>query len=181
MEIFNHWLTGQGVTYMPCPKNRERMEGPEMIVLHYTAGSSAAGSAFYLTRPDVKASAHVVIGRRGEVFQLVPFNVQAWHAGESRYKGRSGLNRWSVGIELDNLGRLRKEGERFVADCGVEVPAADVYTHEDGSHWHRYTERQVAVLQEVCRLLGRAYPIRDVVGHSDVTERKQDPGPALPF
>ena len=78
MEILNHWLTGKGVVCLPCPKNKERIVGPDMIVLHYTAGASAAGAAFYLARPDVKASAHVVIGRRGEVIQLVAFDTQAW-------------------------------------------------------------------------------------------------------
>ena len=64
-----------------------------MIVLHYTAGTSAESSALFLTRPDVSASAHLVIGRDGEVFQLVPFNIEAWHAGKSWYAGRGGLNR----------------------------------------------------------------------------------------
>ena len=36
-----------------------------------------------------------------------------------------------------------------------------------------------AVLAEVLRVLRGAYPIRHVVGHSDVTARKQDPGPEL--
>ena len=84
-----------------------------MIVLHYTAGTSAESSALFLTRPDVSASAHVVIGREGEVFQLVPFNIEAWHAGKSWYAGRGGLNRYSIGIELDNLGKLRFSGGLF--------------------------------------------------------------------
>ena len=71
-----------------------------------------------------------------------------------------------------------------MAECGVEVPEGEVYVCRDGeeeTYWHRYTSRQVAVLQELSQLLGKAYPIRSVVGHSDVTSRKQDPGPALPF
>lgn len=35
------------------------------------------------------------------------------------------------------------------------------------------------VLNEVCGLLVDTYPIGDIVGHSDVTPRKVDPGPAL--
>lgn len=89
-----------------------------MIVLHYTAGTSAESSALFLTRPEVSASAHVVIGREGEVFQLVPFNIEAWHAGKSWYAGRGGLNRYSIGIELDNLGELRFAGNLFIAECG---------------------------------------------------------------
>ena len=37
----------------------------------------------------------------------------------------------------------------------------------------------MTTLRELCLLLRKRYPICHVVGHSDVTERKQDPGPAL--
>ena len=89
-----------------------------MIILHYTAGVSAQSSPRYLARPDVKASAHLVIGRLGKIIQLVSFDVEAWHAGQSSYAGRTCLNRFSIGIELDNLGRLAWTAGRFVAECG---------------------------------------------------------------
>ena len=121
-------------------------------------------------------------GRQGELFQLVPFDTEAWHAGRSCYGGRANLNRYSIGIELDNLGRLQWQEGRFVAECGVEVAPADVYVDDTGelaTFWHRYTERQKRLLREICRLLKQHYPIRYVVGHSDITDRKQDPGPEL--
>ena len=90
-----------------------------MIILHYTAGVSAQSSPRYLARPDVKASAHLVIGRLGKIIQLVSFDVEAWHAGQSSYAGRTCLNRFSIGIELDNLGRLAWTAGRFVAGAGV--------------------------------------------------------------
>ena len=124
----------------------------------------------------------LVIGRQGELFQLVPFDTEAWHAGRSCYGGRANLNRYSIGIELDNLGRLQWQEGRFVAECGVEVAPADVYVDDTGelaTFWHRYTERQKRLLREICRLLKQHYPIRYVVGHSDITDRKQDPGPEL--
>ena len=172
------------MVHLVSAKNTRRLEGPDMIVLHYTAGTSAESSALFLTRPDVSASAHLVIGRDGEVFQLVPFNIEAWHAGKSWYAGRGGLNHYSIGIELDNLGKLRFSGDLFIAECGRVVPLDEVYTDCSGDHptyWHRYTERQIRVLQEICSLLEETYPIRDVVGHSVITPRKIDPGPALEF
>ena len=184
LSIVNHRLMGDGVVHLACVKNTRKLEGPDMIVLHYTAGTSAESSSIFLTRPDVSASAHLVIGRKGEVFQLVPFNIEAWHAGKSWYAGRGGLNRYLIGIELDNLGKLRFSGNLFVAECGRVVPPDEVYTDCSGDHptyWHRYTERQIRVLQEICSLLVETYPIRDVVGHSVITPRKIDPGPALEF
>ena len=181
-SIVNHRLMGGGVIHLECPKNRRGLGEPDMIILHYTAGSSAISSAKFLVRPDVKASAHVVIGRDGQVIQLVPFNIEAWHAGKSSYGGRSELNHYSIGIELDNLGQLRLEGGRFVAECGKEVPVGEVYTEDSGgepTYWHDYTDVQMRVLNEVGGLLVDTYPIGDIVGHSEVTSRKVDPGPAL--
>ncbi len=183
-SIVNHRLMGDRVVHLVSAKNTRHLEGPDMIVLHYTAGTSAESSALFLTRPDVSASAHLVIGRDGEVFQLVPFNIEAWHAGKSWYAGRSGLNRYSIGIELDNLGKLRFSGNLFIAECGRVVTPDEVYTDCSGdspTYWHRYTARQIRVLREICTLLEETYPIRDVVGHSVITPRKIDPGPALEF
>lgn len=182
MEILNHRLVDCGAVHLDCVKNTRRLVGPDMIILHYTAGANDMASAFYLTRPDVDASAHLVIGRSGRLIQLVPFNMEAWHAGRSWYEGRSELNHYSIGIELDNLGQLRLEGGKFMAECGKEVSFKEVYTDfSEGTltYWHRYTEQQVRRLREVCRLLVEYYPIHRVVGHSDVTSRKVDPGPAL--
>lgn len=182
MDIFNHVLLGKAVSHLPCLKNKLPLENPDTIVVHYTAGSSARSSAEYLARPGVDASAHVVIGRRGEIFQLVPFNVEAWHAGRSSLLGRSDVNHYSIGIELDNLGQLRKEGKRFVAECGKTVKQENVFTDDTGSqttYWHRYTAEQGMALLETITLLETYYPICHVVGHSDITTRKVDPGPAL--
>jgi N-acetyl-anhydromuramyl-L-alanine amidase AmpD len=46
------------------------------------------------------ASAHVLIGRGGQVWKLVEFDKQAYHAGASILNGRSNCNRWTLGIEL---------------------------------------------------------------------------------
>lgn len=46
------------------------------------------------------ASAHYLIGREGEVWQLVEEKYEAWHAGHSMLDGRSHCNKWTLGIEL---------------------------------------------------------------------------------
>ena len=132
ISIVNHRLTGNGVVHLQCAKNTRKLVGPDMIVLHYTGGTSPMSSALFLTRPDVAASAHLVIGREGELVQLVPFNIEAWHAGRSWYAGRAELNHYSIGIELDNLGKLRVEGNTFVAECGRKVKPEDVHADCSG-------------------------------------------------
>ena len=46
------------------------------------------------------ASAHVLIGRDGEVWKLVDFDKQAYHAGRSILNGRKACNQWTLGVEL---------------------------------------------------------------------------------
>ncbi len=101
----------------------------------------------------LEVSAHLLIRRDGELIQFVPFTERAWHAGESSFRGQSGCNDFSIGIEL--------EGED-------ETP---------------YDDRQYSVLSEVLQALLTAYPCissREVAAHSDVAGgRKTDPGPAF--
>ena len=42
----------------------------DFLVLHYTSGRSARSSVNWLTNRDARASAHLVIGRDGDITQL---------------------------------------------------------------------------------------------------------------
>lgn len=157
------------------------------LVIHYTAGSSAAGAISSLTNPAHKASAHLVIAHDGSITQLVPFDRIAWHAGRSRWHGLEGLNRHSLGIELDNAGKLSRQGGQWRAWFGrtyqdTEVMEA-VHKHETVSRgWHLYSEAQIQATIDVSRLLIGRYGLLDVVGHDDIAPgRKSDPGPAFPM
>lgn len=98
----------------------------------------------------MQVSAHFFIRRDGALWQCVDADQRAWHAGESRYRGRTNCNDDSVGIELEGL-----EGKTFTA-CQYEV------------------------LTRVCRALARRFPIRHVVGHEHIAPgRKADPGPGF--
>lgn len=46
------------------------------------------------------ASAHVLIGRDGEIWKLIEYDKQAYHAGASIMHGREHCNRWTLGVEL---------------------------------------------------------------------------------
>ena len=47
-------------------------------------------------------SSHYIIDTDGQIMQLVPEDKVAWHAGKSFWRGESGLNASSIGIELQN-------------------------------------------------------------------------------
>lgn len=51
-------------------------------------------------KPRMYASAHFLIGRDGEIWQLVDLDKQTYHAGASILNGRDNCNNWTLGIEL---------------------------------------------------------------------------------
>lgn len=188
LTIHQHRL--DGAKFRPSPNHGGALAGgrPDAIVIHFTGGASAASSIEWLCNPQAKASAHVVVGTDGAITQLVPFDIQAWHAGASSYNGRDGYNRYSVGIEIDNPGRLtRTENGGFVASFGRHYPADDVilarHRHETrDSYWLAYPEAQVEAVFALCAALCASYPIREILGHEEIARgRKFDPGPAFPL
>lgn len=193
MKISHHRLIadrGESLCHVETPNLGEAMT-PEYLVIHYTAGCSAEGAVAWLCDPAARASAHLVIGHDDRLTQLAPFNRIAWHAGRSRWAGRSNVNSCSIGIELDNAGRLERVGERWRSSIGLrEYPDNQVlianHQHDRPGTppcgWHRYSQAQLAAAGEVGMLLVREYALKDVVGHDDIAPgRKSDPGPAFPL
>ena len=189
MKIIRHRLheaDGSPVPFIASP-NRGGQVDHRYLIMHYTAGGTADGAIRTLTDPNAKASAHLVIARDGTITQLVPFNRVAWHAGKSRWHGLVGLNRFSLGIELDNAGMLEPDRGDWRAWFGRTYPPDQVveavHQHEAVSRgWHRYDAEQIEAAIEVSRLLMSHYGLLDVIGHDDVAPgRKRDPGPAFPM
>jgi N-acetylmuramoyl-L-alanine amidase len=186
MKIENHRLVGEGIAQRESP-NRGGIYKPRYLVMHYTASQSPAGAISWLCDPKSKASAHIVLGRDGSITQLVPFNVVAWHAGESQWNGIVGMNKHSIGIEIDNAGKLSKVGDRFTDAFGKPVAAADVkmaeHKHGGGVQpWHAYSPVQIERAMELAELLCSDYGLEDIIGHEDIARgRKSDPGPAFPL
>ena len=119
-------------------------------VIAFFQGTLDTGTdPYFEALKDVRVSAHLVIGRQGEVYQLVPFDKRAWHAGASEFRGRVRCNDFSIGIEL--IGP------------------------EEGP----FTDAQYQSLNMVCTKLCRVYEIdaECIVGHRDIAPgRKVDPG-----
>lgn len=188
LSIRNHRLVGDQVSFRATPNIGGALK-PRYLVLHYTAGSSAASSIESLCtrKPQGNASAHLVLARDGAITQLAPFNVVTWHAGVSQWLGVEGLNPSSIGVEIDNAGPMNPIGDRFMAWFGREYPASEVLmaAHKHGGPvrpWHVYTEAQITRCLELAELLVQHYGLLDVLGHDDIARgRKQDPGPAFPL
>lgn len=159
------WLSG--VRRVPSPNHDKRpaRAAIDLLVIHgislppneyggdaierfFTNALDHSEHPYFEQLKGVKVSSHFLVRRDGQVVQFVPCNKRAWHAGASTWGGRSRCNDFSIGIELE------------------------------GSDFEPYTERQYDALARLTRYLKRAYPIRDIAGHSDIApERKTDPGP----
>jgi len=100
---------------------------------------------------DLEVSAHVLIRRDGEIIQFVPLTERAWHAGESVCEGRTRVNDFSIGIELE------------------------------GCDDSPFTEIQYKVLADLTNEIISKYPKIDrnrIYGHAEISPgRKTDPGP----
>ena len=186
MEIKDNLLIAKNVQQIECTKNMKPIEDLQYIVIHYTASTYMKGTVKYLSRSDVNASAHLIVGRDGNIFQLVPFDIQSWHAGHSYYKGLDHMNRFSIGIELMNAGKLKYISHTYYTGFGKIIPREQVISHKERSgkisYWQKYTDKQLARVKEICDTLRHEYPsIKEIVGHSDITHRKLDPGPTFPW
>lgn len=105
---------------------------------------------YYEQLRGMEVSSHFFLRRTGEIVQFVPCALRAWHAGASCWQGRERCNDFSIGVELEG------------AD---EVP---------------YAEAQYAQLIALSHALYERYPLREVLGHSDIAPgRKTDPGTAF--
>ena len=97
--IIVHYFSAKNVD----PDNRFDMNACRRLFLDLNRKKSER--EFYMKErkwPEHRmyASAHVLIGRSGEVWRLVEYDRQAYHAGSSILNGRPDCNKWTVGVEL---------------------------------------------------------------------------------
>lgn len=77
---------------------------PSRVILHHTGGK-LSGDLVALTRKDSNyVSAHYLIAKNGDIYELVDVHYAAWHAGAA-IKGWG--NAETIGIEMSNLGNGR--------------------------------------------------------------------------
>lgn len=159
-----------GVRYIASPNFDARPEGTiiDTLVIHaislpldeyggadieqlFCNGLNISSHPFYQEIAGLRVSAHLLIRRDGQVVQFVPFHERAWHAGVSVWEGRTRVNDFSIGVELE------------------------------GSDYAPFEEAQYLALAAVTRALLAAYPAITpdrILGHADIAPgRKRDPGP----
>ena len=105
-----------------------------------------------------KVSAHYLVKKNGEIINFVPDLYEAWHAGKSTWKKTSSLNKYSIGIEIQNQGHENK--------------------------YEKFSIKQIITIKRLLKKLINKYRIKlsNILGHSDISpERKKDPGEKFPW
>ena len=128
------------------------------IIIHYTGMKNELSALNRLTDYKSKVSAHYFIKRNGKIINLVPDLYEAWHAGKSNWKNIQSLNRYSIGVEIQNSG------------------------HENS--YEKYSNKQINSVKKLLRFLTKRYRVncKNILGHSDIAPiRKKDPGEKFPW
>jgi N-acetylmuramoyl-L-alanine amidase len=91
--------------WIASPNFNERAtipSGVDMIVLHSTCmptnGIQEVVRRFQ--NPDSRVSSHYIVGKDGQIVQMVSESDRAWHAGVCRWEDRTDINSCSIGIEM---------------------------------------------------------------------------------
>ena len=128
------------------------------IIIHYTGMKNELSALNRLTDYKSKVSAHYFIKKNGKIINLVPDLYEAWHAGKSNWKNIQSLNRYSIGVEIQNSG------------------------HENS--YEKYSNKQINSVKKLLRFLTKRYRVncKNILGHSDIApNRKKDPGEKFPW
>ena len=130
----------------------------DFLIFHYTGMRHEKDAIKKLTSYKSEVSCHYFIKKNGEILNLVPDLYVAWHAGISRWKSYSSLNKNSIGIEISN------PGHNF--------------------NYDNFTKNQINSVYKLSKLLIKKYNIKNknILGHSDIApDRKKDPGEKFPW
>ena len=132
---------------------RKKNKIVKYVVIHYTGMKSLNLAYQKLSSGKSNVSAHYLISRNGNIFNLLCPSFKAWHSGKSKWKKNNNINDYSIGIELENKG------------------------HEFG--YSNFTNIQYLSLKKLINFIKNNFNILDenIIFHSDIApNRKQDPG-----
>ena len=141
--------------FNPIKRHKSQIK---FLIFHYTGMKKEFDAIEKLTNFKSDVSCHYFIKNNGKTSIMVPDLYDAWHAGKSRWKSYKSLNRYSIGIEINN------PGHKY--------------------NYKRFSKKQIQSLIKLSKILIKKYKInsKNILGHSDVApERKKDPGEKFPW
>ncbi len=137
---------------------KRKLKEIKFIIFHYTGMKKEKDAINKLTSNKSKVSCHYFIKNSGVILNLVPDLYIAWHAGVSAWKKYKSINKYSIGIEINNPGHNNK--------------------------YKKFSKKQVKSVLKLSKFLIKKYKIKPnfILGHSDISfDRKKDPGEKFPW
>lgn len=133
---------------LPTTKKTKGTNAKEFLTLHHTGSNSPTMNvASYLATNKAQVSCHYLVGTNGEVVKIGEDDDILWHAGKSSCGKKTGLNKYSIGIEVNSL------GENFTK------------------------EQKTATKELILSLMAKyKIPKENILRHKDITPRKWDIG-----
>jgi N-acetylmuramoyl-L-alanine amidase len=134
------------------------------IILHFTMGY-LKGDIATLTKGHV--SVPFVIGRNGIIYNLFASKYWSYHLGPSAMGGNTAMSKECIGIELSNIGPLKKIGNNLVttySDTDVYCTLDEVqhYTklstkYRGYEYYAKFTDAQYEATAKLIRFLCAKY------------------------
>jgi len=180
LKFVDKWLPSK------CSSERQTTATVDTVMLHFCSDVvKNPQNPFNVDRiieifTEYTVSAHYLIGRDGTIYNFVPENRVAFHAGKGTVpwapERNNKLNHYSIGIEMLNVGS-QEDMKIFMSPVKYKEFAE---AHPD---WIGYTNAQYAALGQLLKeIQGRNPAIKfdrkHIVGHNEYAgaKRRTDPG-----
>ena len=153
--------------YLPKSEYIDNKIINEYIFLHHTAGNSNPYACIDYWGRDTRGriATEFVLGginhRNGNdeydgvMVQAFPQGKQGWHLGKT---GSGFMNRHSVGLEICNMGYLKKVDDKYLTYVNSKCREDQMITLEEpfrgNLFWHAYTNEQIKETEKWIRWIG---------------------------
>lgn len=138
------------------PNHNARTQAIRCVVIHADASPNEGGTLSWIASAKSKVSYHVLIGRAGTIYRIVPDVRRAWAVGIAKWRGVRDVNGCSLSVAFAN----RNDGKELL------------------------TEAQIMAVKTVILAWRQKYQIEEVTTHKIVAwpaGRKHDPEAAPNF
>ncbi|MBP2831937.1 N-acetylmuramoyl-L-alanine amidase [Aquimarina sp. U1-2] len=169
--------TGDGelMNYFDCKRQNnddsfyfDEIEKKTKIVLHFTAGY-LKGDIAQLTIPSNNVSVPFVIARDGSILKLWSSKYWSYHLGRGAIGGNTTMSKQTIGIELSNIGFLKRIGDNLVSvysDTDIYCNSKDTNLYKkletpfrQENYFATFTKKQYHSLAILIKYLTNEYKI----------------------
>jgi N-acetylmuramoyl-L-alanine amidase len=165
--------TDETITFVDCKRENEddsfyyqAIFPKKKIVLHFTMGY-LKGDVAMLTTQHV--SVPFLVGRNGSIYNLFASKYWSYHLGSGTSGGNTAMSRECIGIEISNIGPLKKIGNNLVttysnSDVYCSLDETQYYVKLDSSfrgyeYYAKFTDNQYNSLIKLLKFLCGRYNI----------------------